>query len=47
MIKYNGYTITKLARRGIYEITDANGNILAVMPHLYDCKKIIDAKAGN
>jgi hypothetical protein len=46
MIKYNGYTITKLARRGVYEIADASGNVLALLPHLYDCKKIIDKKVA-
>jgi len=46
MIKYNGYTITKLARRGVYEIVDASGNVLGVLPNLYDCKKIIDKKVA-
>jgi hypothetical protein len=46
MIKYNGYIISKMARRGVYQIADINGNIIVVFPHLYDCKKFIDKKVG-
>lgn len=46
MTNYKGYTIEKLARRGVYQIIDQSNNVLAVLPLLADCKKIIDRKAA-
>jgi hypothetical protein len=46
MTNYKGYTIEKLARRGVYQIIDPSNNVLATLPLLSDCKKIIDRKAA-
>jgi hypothetical protein len=46
MTNYKGYTIEKLARRGVYQIIDSSNNVLAVLPLLLDCKKIIDRKVA-
>ena len=46
MIKYKNYTINKLARRGVYEIADLDGNVIVVLPLLRNCKKFIDKKVG-
>jgi hypothetical protein len=46
MITYNGYTISKLARRGVYEVTDNAGNLIIVLPLLAQAKKFIDKKVA-
>jgi hypothetical protein len=46
MINYNGYTISKLARRGVYEVTDNSGNLVIVLPLLAQAKKFIDKKVA-
>jgi hypothetical protein len=46
MINYNGYTIEKFARRGLYQVSDVNGNAIAMFTLVRDCKKFIDKKVG-
>jgi hypothetical protein len=46
MTIYKGYKINKLARRGVYEVTDANENLIITLPLLSHCKQFIDKKIG-
>jgi len=43
---YKNFTIEKLCRRGVYQITDSNNNLIIILPLLSDCKKFIDKKVG-
>jgi hypothetical protein len=47
---YKTFKIERLARRGIYQVTDNAGNLIIILPLLSQAKKFIDnriAKAGN
>ena len=46
MITYKGYTIEKFAPRGLYQVSDSNGNAIAMFILVRDCKRFINAKAG-
>lgn len=41
---YKGYTISKLGRRGLYQVTDSTGKMIAVFPLLRHAKSIVDAR---
>lgn len=42
---YKGFTITKLARRGVYQVTDSNGQIITILPLLRHAKRFVDRRA--
>lgn len=44
MSNYKGYTIEKFAPRGLYQVSDSNGNAIAMFILVRDCKRFIDAK---
>lgn len=46
MISYKGYIIEKFARRGLYQVSDSNGNAIGMHTLLRDCKRFIDKKVG-
>ena len=46
MRNYKGYIIEKFARRGLYQVSNDNGNAIAMFTLVRDCKKFIDKKVG-
>jgi hypothetical protein len=43
---YKGYTITRLTRKGVYQITDSNGRIIITLPLLRHAKRHINRIAA-
>jgi hypothetical protein len=46
MKAYKNYTIEKFAPRGLYQVSDVNGNAIAMFTLVRDCKKFIDKKVA-
>ena len=44
---YKGYTIKRNAERGLCQVIDNEGNVIALMSLVRECKKFIDTKAGK
>lgn len=42
---YKGYTISKLTRKGVYQVTDSNGQLVITLPLLRHAKRFIDRRA--
>ena len=42
---YNGYTISKHTRKGVYQVTDSNGELVITLPLLRHAKRFVDRRA--
>ena len=40
---YKGYTIKRNAERGLCQVSDQNGNVVALMSLVIECKRFVDS----